>query len=91
MTAVAVARTGATAPRCAARHRHRRIVAVGIKELRGRMRGRRAFIFLTFYLVFLAGFAWMMELIQEQRVNVGFGTARPSPPRRSAARCSSAC
>ena len=49
------------------------IVAVGTKELRGRMRGRRAFIFLTFYLVVLAGFAWMMELIQEQRVNVGFG------------------
>ena len=49
------------------------IVAVGTKELRGRMRGRRAFIFLTFYLVVLAAFAWMMELIQEQRVNVGFG------------------
>ena len=49
------------------------IVAVGTKELRGRMRGRRAFIFLTFYLVVLAGFAWMMELIQEQRVGVGFG------------------
>ena len=41
--------------------------AVGVKELRGRMRGRRAFVILTVYLVLLAAFAWMMELILEQQ------------------------
>jgi ABC-type transport system involved in multi-copper enzyme maturation permease subunit len=42
------------------------IVAVGVKELRGRMRGRRAFVILTVYLLFLAGFAWAWELIAER-------------------------
>jgi ABC-type transport system involved in multi-copper enzyme maturation permease subunit len=42
------------------------IVAVGVKELRGRMRGRRAFLILTLYLLFLAGFAWAWELIAER-------------------------
>jgi ABC-type transport system involved in multi-copper enzyme maturation permease subunit len=41
-------------------------VAVGVKELRGRMRGRRAFVILTLYLLFLAGFAWAWELIAER-------------------------
>jgi ABC-type transport system involved in multi-copper enzyme maturation permease subunit len=41
--------------------------AVGTKELRGRMRGRRAFVILTVYLVLLAAFAWMMQLILEQQ------------------------
>ena len=50
--------------------------AVGVKELRGRMRGRRAFVVLTLYLLLLAGFAWMYELILEQRYNTGLsGTA----------------
>ncbi len=43
------------------------IVAVGVKELRGRVRGRRAFVVLTFYLLFLGGFAWAWELVAEQR------------------------
>ncbi|HKG56255.1 MAG TPA: ABC transporter permease subunit [Candidatus Limnocylindrales bacterium] len=43
------------------------VVAVGVKELRGRMRGRRAFVILTVYLVLLASFAWMLELILERR------------------------
>jgi len=34
------------------------MIAVGTKELRGRMRGRRAFAVLTFYLVLLSVFAW---------------------------------
>jgi ABC-type transport system involved in multi-copper enzyme maturation permease subunit len=34
------------------------VVAVGTKELRGRMRGRRAFAVLTLYLVLLAIFSW---------------------------------
>jgi ABC-type transport system involved in multi-copper enzyme maturation permease subunit len=42
------------------------IAAVGVKELRGRMRGRRAFVILTLYLLFLAGFAWSWELIAER-------------------------
>ena len=41
--------------------------AVGVKELRGRMRGRRAFVILTIYLLLLGSFAWMMELILERR------------------------
>jgi ABC-type transport system involved in multi-copper enzyme maturation permease subunit len=42
------------------------VAAVGVKELRGRMRGRRAFVILTIYLLFLAGFAWAWELIAER-------------------------
>ena len=47
--------------------------AVGVKELRGRMRGRRAFVILTLYLVLLAGFGWMVELIMERTYTTGFG------------------
>jgi ABC-type transport system involved in multi-copper enzyme maturation permease subunit len=54
------------AVRAGARQAFAGIVAVGVKELRGRMRGRRAFVILTVYLVLLAGFAWMMELILEK-------------------------
>jgi ABC-type transport system involved in multi-copper enzyme maturation permease subunit len=49
------------------------IGAVGVKELRGRMRGRRAFVILSVYLVLLAGFAWMVELIMERTYSTGFG------------------
>jgi ABC-type transport system involved in multi-copper enzyme maturation permease subunit len=42
------------------------IAAVGVKELRGRVRGRRAFLVLTFYLLFLAAFAWAWELVAER-------------------------
>jgi ABC-2 type transport system permease protein len=45
--------------------------AIGVKELRGRMRGRRAFVILTVYLLLLATFAWMMEMIFEQRFGRG--------------------
>jgi ABC-type transport system involved in multi-copper enzyme maturation permease subunit len=51
------------------------IGAVGAKELRGRMRGRRAFVILTIYLVLLGGFAWMVELIMERTFSSGFGGA----------------
>lgn len=47
--------------------------AVGVKELRNRMRGRRAFVFLTFYLVVLGGLAWMIELLLERSFMGGFG------------------
>lgn len=49
------------------------IAAVGVKELRGRMRGRRAFVILTIYLLLLGGFAWMVELIMERTYAFGFG------------------
>jgi ABC-type transport system involved in multi-copper enzyme maturation permease subunit len=49
------------------------IGAVGVKELRGRMRGRRAFVILTIYLLLLGGFAWMVELIMERSTSSGFG------------------
>jgi ABC-type transport system involved in multi-copper enzyme maturation permease subunit len=51
--------------------------AVGVKELRGRMRGRRAFVILTVYLILLAAFGWMMELIieQQQSQRAGSGAA----------------
>ena len=42
------------------------IAAVGVKELRGRVRGRRAFVVLTFYLLFLGLFAWAWELVAER-------------------------
>ncbi len=52
------------------------ISAIGTKELRGRMRGRRAFVALTFYLTLLAGFAWMLEALQASTFqNSGFGGA----------------
>ncbi len=52
------------------------IGAVGVKELRGRMRGRRAFVVLTLYLLLLSGFAWMYELILAAQVIVeGGGSA----------------
>ena len=37
------------------------------------MRGRRAFVILSLYLVLLAGFAWMVELIMERTYSTGFG------------------
>lgn len=49
------------------------IVAVGVKELRGRMRGRRAFVVLTVHLLLVAGFAWMIESIAERSVTFSFG------------------
>ena len=52
------------------------ISAIGAKELRGRMRGRRAFVALTFYLALLAGFSWMLEALQASAFqNSGFGGA----------------
>ena len=67
------------------------IAAVGVKELRGRMRGRRAFVILTIYLLLLGGFAWMVELLMERSyasrvrrlggVRVGARSARASSPR----------
>jgi ABC-2 type transport system permease protein len=54
-------------PVAAARSLGSGIAAVGVKELRGRMRGRRAFVILTIYLLFLAAFAWSWQLIAEAR------------------------
>ena len=55
------------------------IVAVGSKELRGRMRGPRAFIALTLYLALLAGFTVMVYLIQRQLASsqASFGGSNP--------------
>src|SRR4051794_28891020 len=41
------------------------ITAIIVKELRGRMRGRRAFIILTIHILLLSVFAWMFERINE--------------------------
>ena len=49
------------------------IAAIGVKELRGRMRGRRAFVILTIYLVLLGGFALMAERLVESQYTGGFG------------------
>ncbi len=51
------------------------IVAIGTKELRGRMRGRRAFVVLTAYLALLALFGWMVYLMNERTVSSYLGTA----------------
>ena len=39
------------------------------------MRGRRAFVILTIYLLLLGGFAWMIELILERNASSGFGSS----------------
>src|SRR6188474_2469351 len=51
------------------------IAAIGVKELRGRMRGRRAFAILTIYLLLLAGFALMAEKLVESNYTSGFGNS----------------
>jgi len=80
--AASATETGRTAAAPAVRRPHpiravRRLLgglsAVGVKELRGRMRGRRAFVVLTLYLVLLGLFAWMYELILEQRYSASSG------------------
>jgi ABC-type transport system involved in multi-copper enzyme maturation permease subunit len=49
------------------------VAAIGVKDLRGRMRGRRAFVVLTIYLLLLAGFALMIETLIERSYQTGFG------------------
>lgn len=49
------------------------LTAIGVKELRGRMRGRRAFTVLTIYLVVIGGFAWMVDVIAEQSYRASYG------------------
>lgn len=44
------------------------ISAIVAKELRGRMRGRRAFVVVTIHIVLLAGFAWMLQRINEESI-----------------------
>ena len=51
------------------------IAAVGVKELRGRMRGKRSFVILTINLLLIAGFAWMIESIAERGLSGGFGSS----------------
>lgn len=62
-------------PRLSLRQTAGGIAAVGVKELRGRMRGRRAFVILTIYLLLLGGFAWMVELLMERSYSSGFGSS----------------
>jgi hypothetical protein len=48
------------------------ISAIIVKELRGRMRGRRAFIVLTIHVLLLTLFAWMfLRLNEEALANIG--------------------
>ena len=50
------------------------ISAIIVKELRGRMRGRRAFIIITIHILLLALFAWMLMRINEERTSgLAFG------------------
>ena len=46
------------------------VTAIIVKELRGRMRGRRAFIVLTLYVLLLAVFGWMLQQITEAESGV---------------------
>ena len=48
--------------------------AICVKELRGRMRGRRAFVIITVHLLLVAGFAWMVETLMERTFTGGFGS-----------------
>ena len=48
------------------------MTAIIVKELRGRMRGRRAFIVLTLHVLLLALFAWMFQRLNEESLaNLG--------------------
>jgi ABC-type transport system involved in multi-copper enzyme maturation permease subunit len=49
------------------------ITAIIVKELRGRMRGRRAFIVLTLHVLLLTLFAWMFQRLDEEHL-AGMGT-----------------
>jgi ABC-type transport system involved in multi-copper enzyme maturation permease subunit len=49
------------------------ITAIIVKELRGRMRGRRAFIVLTIHVLVLAAFAAMFQRINEESIS-GLGS-----------------
>ena len=51
------------------------MAAVGVKELRGRMRGKRAFVILTIHLLLVAGFAWMIESLAERAYSGGFNSS----------------
>jgi ABC-type transport system involved in multi-copper enzyme maturation permease subunit len=44
------------------------ISAIIVKELRGRMRGKRAFIILTIHVLLLALFAWMLMRLNEEAI-----------------------
>lgn len=44
------------------------ITAIIVKELRGRMRGRRAFVVLTLQILLLTLFAWMFQRLNEESV-----------------------
>ncbi|MDP9244738.1 MAG: ABC transporter permease [Chloroflexota bacterium] len=44
------------------------ISAIIVKELRGRMRGRRAFVVLTLHVLLLAVFAWMLQRLSEETI-----------------------
>ncbi|CAN5642495.1 hypothetical protein BH23CHL6_BH23CHL6_11710 [soil metagenome] len=60
------------------------ITAIGTKELRGRMRGRRAFVVLTIYLLLLSVFAFAIYLYLKQQAALG-GTGFGSMPGRPGA------
>lgn len=49
------------------------VVAIGAKDLRGRMRGRRAFLILTGYLLVLAAFALSTQASIADTYRTGFG------------------
>src|SRR4051812_12247929 len=71
MSAIA-ARLSLRLPRVRAPRFASGISAIIVKELRGRMRGRRAFIVLTIHVLLLALLAWMFQQILEQNlVNQG--------------------
>ena len=48
------------------------VVAVGVKELRGRVRGRRAFVVLTFYLLYLTIRLNRLSTINELARNIAY-------------------
>jgi ABC-type transport system involved in multi-copper enzyme maturation permease subunit len=49
------------------------IAAIMVKELRGRMRGRRAFIIVTIYVLLLAGYAWTSQQLHQEALG-GLGS-----------------
>jgi ABC-2 type transport system permease protein len=54
------------------------ITAIIVKELRGRMRGRRAFIIVTIHVLLLAALAWMLLRINEEALSNNFSNGGQS-------------
>jgi ABC-type transport system involved in multi-copper enzyme maturation permease subunit len=82
MTAAALSATGPRRPFASVREFAGAVVTITVKELRSRMRGRRAFVVLTLYLAVLAAIAYGAYLVTAPNARAGaqFGGFDPFGP-----------